>query len=321
MRRAFAALLLALAGVASAQAPQKLVYLTNWYAQAEHGGFYQAVAEGIYRKHGLDVTIRMGGPQVNGLQLLLAGQVDLFMGFDIQTLLARQEGLPVVTVAAAFQKDPAVLIAHPDVRKIEELRGRPIFISSASNTTFWPWLVARYGFSDEQKRPYSFSVQPFLVDKRSATQGYVTSEPFLVEKAGVKPTVFLLADLGYPPYAQTVVATEAFLAKNGDAVKRFVRATAEGYKSYFASPAPANALIRKENPQMTDDLIAFGIRTMQAYGIVAGGDAAKQGIMTMTEARWKQTFDFMVGSGLLKPTVDYRKAYSLDLVREVRVMP
>jgi NitT/TauT family transport system substrate-binding protein len=258
---------------------------------------------------------------VNGLQLLLAGQIDLFMGFDIQTLLARQEGLPVVTVAAAFQKDPAVLIAHPDVKKIEELKGRPIFISSASNTTFWPWLVARYGFSDEQKRPYSFSVQPFLVDKRSATQGYVTSEPFLVEKAGVSPTVFLLADLGYPPYAQTVVATEAFLAKNGDAVKRFVRATAEGYKSYFANPAPANALIRKENPQMTDDLIAFGIRTMQAYGIVAGGDAAKQGIMTMTEARWKQTFDFMVGSGLLKPTVDYRKAYSLDLVREVRVMP
>jgi NitT/TauT family transport system substrate-binding protein len=321
MHRAVALLCLACAGVASAQAPQKLVYLTNWYAQAEHGGFYQAVAEGIYRQHGLDVTIRMGGPQVNGLQLLLAGQVDLFMGFDIQTLLARQEGLPVVTVAAAFQKDPAVLIAHPDVRKLEELRGRPIFISAASNTTFWPWLVARYGFSDDQKRPYAFSVQPFLVDKRSATQGYVTSEPFLVEQAGVKPTVFLLADLGYPPYAQTVVASEAFLAKNGDAVRRFVRATAEGYKRYFANPAPANALIRKENPQMTDDLIGFGIRTMQAYGIVAGGDAAKQGLLTMTDARWKQTFDFMVGAGMLKPAMDYRKAYTLDVVRDVKVLP
>jgi NitT/TauT family transport system substrate-binding protein len=321
MRRAVAALLLALAGAASAQAPQKLVYLSNWFAQAEHGGFYQAVAEGIYRRHGLDVTIRMGGPQVNGLQLLLAGQVDLFMGFDIQTLLARQEGLPVVTVAAAFQKDPAVLIAHPDVKRIEELKGRPIYISQASHTTFWPWLVARYGFGDDQKRPYSFSVQPFLVDKRAATQGYVTSEPFLVEKAGVKPTVFLLADLGYPPYAQTVVATEAFLAKNGDAVRRFVRASAEGYRSYFADPAPANALIRTENPQMTDDLIAFGIRTMKAYGIVAGGDAARLGIMTMTDARWKQTFDFMVGAGLLRPGVDYRKGYTLEVVREVKVMP
>jgi NitT/TauT family transport system substrate-binding protein len=181
--------------------------------------------------------------------------------------------------------------------------------------------VAKYGFTDDQKRPYSFSVQPFLVDKRSATQGYVTSEPFLVEKGGVKPTVFLLADLGYPPYAQTVLATEAYLAKNGDVVKRFLQATAEGYKSYLKNPAPANALIRKANPEMTDDLIAFGIRTMQAYGIVTGGDAAKQGILTMTDARWKQTFDFMVGAGLLKPGVDYRKAYSLEYVKDVRVLP
>jgi NitT/TauT family transport system substrate-binding protein len=311
----------AFAGAATAQSPQKLVFLTNWFAQAEHGGFYQAIAEGVYRKHGLDVTVRMGGPQVNGMQLLLAGQADLFMGYDIQVLLGRQENLPLVTVAASFQKDPAVLIAHPDVAKMEELRGRPIFISSASNTTFWPWLVARYGFTDDQKRPYSFSVQPFLADKRSATQGYATSEPFLVAKAGVKPTVFLLADLGYPPYAQTIVATESFLAKNGDAVKRFVRATAEGYRSYLANPAPANALIRKANPEMTEDLIAFGVKTIQAYGIVTGGDAAKQGILTMTDARWKQTFDFMVKAGLLKPEVDYRKAYSLDYVRDVKVLP
>jgi NitT/TauT family transport system substrate-binding protein len=311
----------ALAGAAFGQAPQKLSFLTNWFAQAEHGGFYQAIAEGLYRKHGLDVTVRMGGPQVNGMQLLLAGQADLFMGYDIQVLLGRQENLPLVTVAASFQKDPVVLIAHPDVKKIEDLKGRPIYISSASNTTFWPWLVARYGFTDDQKRPYSFSVQPFLADKRSATQGYATSEPFLVEKAGVKPTVFLLADLGYPPYAQTVVATESFLAKNGDAVKRFVRATAEGYKSYLANPAPANALIRKANPEMTEDLLAFGVKSIQAYGIVGGGDAAKQGIMTMTDARWKQTFDFMVKAGLLKAGVDYRKAYSLDYVRDVKVLP
>ena len=310
-----------LAAAASAQTLQKLDFLTNWFAQAEHGGFYQAIAEGIYRKHGLDVRVRMGGPQVNGMQLLLAGQADLFMGYDIQVLLGRQENLPLVTVAATFQKDPVVLIAHPDVKRIEDLKGRPIYISSASNTTFWPWLVARYGFTDDQKRPYSFSVQPFLADRRSATQGYATSEPFLVEKAGVKPTVFLLADLGYPPYAQTVVATEGFLAKNGDAVRRFVRATAEGYRSYLANPAPANALIRKANPEMTEDLLAFGVQTMRAYGIVGGGDAVKQGIMTMTDARWKQTFDFMVKAGLLKPTVDYRKAYSLDYVRDVKVLP
>lgn len=306
---------------AHAQALTKIVFGTNWYAQAEHGGFYQAIAEGIYRKHGLDVTVRMGGPQVNGLQLLLAGQMDLFMGYDIQTLKGVEQGLPLVTVAATFQKDPAAIISHPGVARLEDLKGRPIAISAASDTTFWPWLRARYGFSDAQKRPYAFSVQPFLADKALSMQGYVTSEPYSVEKGGVQPVVFLLADLGYPPYAQTIVATKDTLAKRADAVKRFVQATAEGWKSYLANPAPGNALIRKDNPQMPDDLLAFGLAKIKAYGIVTGGDAATQGIMTMTDERWKRTFDFMVDAGQLKPRFDYRAAYTLDIVTDVRVLP
>jgi NitT/TauT family transport system substrate-binding protein len=318
----FAAAALALvAGAAAAQPLPRLVFGTNWYAQAEHGGFYQAVAEGLYRKHGLDVEIRMGGPQVNGLQLLLAGQFDLFMGYDLQTLHAVAQDLPVVTVAATFQKDPAVIIAHPGVAKLEELKGRPIAISSASDTTFWPWLRIRYGFDDAQKRPYAFSVQPFLVDKRLSQQGYATSEPYSIEKGGVKPVVFLLADLGYPPYAQTIVVTRDTLAKRRDALKRFVRASAEGWKSYLANPAPGNALVKRDNPQMEDDLIAFGIRKMKEYGIVTGGDAAKLGIMTMTDARWQRTFAFMAETKTVKPDLDHRRAYTLDIVREVKVLP
>jgi NitT/TauT family transport system substrate-binding protein len=297
------------------------VFGTNWYAQAEHGGFYQAVAEGTYRRHGLDVVIRMGGPQVNGLQLLLAGQTDLFMGYDVQTLQAAAQGLPLVTVAATFQKDPAVLIAHPGVSRIEELKGRPIAISAASDSTFWPWLRARYGFSDSQKRPYAFSVQPFLVDRSLAQQGYVTSEPYSVERGGVKPVVFLLADLGYPPYAQTIVATRETLAKRRDVLRRFVQATAEGWRSYLAHPAPGNALIRRDNPQMSEELLAYGLAQIKTYGIVTGGDAAARGIMTMTDERWKRTFDFMVEAGQLKPGFDYRRAYSLDVVEAVRVLP
>src|SRR5262245_47514557 len=324
MVRRFAILTISLAllsGAASAQQLTKLVFLTNWYAEAEHGGFYQAVAEGIYKRHGLDVTIKMGGPQVNGLQLLLAGQADLFMGYDIQTISVLEQALPIVTVAATFQKDPAVIIAHPGVTKLEELKGRPIAISSASDTTFWPWLRARYGFSDEQKRPYAFSVQPFLVDRKLAQQGYATSEPYSIEKGGVKPVVFLLADLGYPPYAETVIVTRDTLLKRRDAVKRFVQASAEGWKSYLAKPAPGDALIKKDNPQMEDSLLAYGVRTMKRYGIVTGGDAAKLGIMTMTDERWKQTFDFMVQAGMVKPGLDYKQAYTLDVVKEVRVLP
>ena len=249
----------ALATGAAAQPSTKLVFYTNWFAEAEHGGFYQAVAQGLYKKRGIYVEIKMGGPQVNGLQLLAAGQMDLFMGYDFQTLGALEQGVPVVTVAATFQKDPAVLISHPGARRIEDLKGKPIYIGPASNTTFWPWLVARYGFSDAQKRPYAFSVQPFLADKTSSQQGYVTSEPYSVEKAGVKPAVFLLADLGYPPYAQTIVTTRAVLEKKRNQIHAFIQASAEGWKSYLADPRPGNVLIKKDNPQMEDELIAYGI--------------------------------------------------------------
>ena len=243
------------------------------------------------------------------------------MGYDIQTAQAVAQGLPVVTVAATFQKDPAAIIAHPDVKSLADLKGRPIFISPASHTTFWPWLKARYGFTDAQLRPYSFSVQPFLVDKRAAQQGYITSEPYSIEKAGIKPAVFLLADLGYPPYAETIVVTRGTLAARKGTVERFIRASAEGWKSYLANPAPGNALIKRDNPRIEDALIAYGVARMREYGLVTGGDAATRGIMTMTDSRWDKTAEFMRSAGLLKPDFDIRNAYTLDLVQGVTVLP
>jgi len=310
-----------LAPASFAQAPAKVVFLTNWLAQAEHGGFYQAVAEGIYRKHGLDVEVRMGGPQVNVIQLLLAGQADLVMGYDLQTIKLIEQGLPVVTVAATFQKDPAALIAHPDVKALSELKGRTLLIGQASETTFWPWLKEKFGFTDAQKRPYAFSVQQFLVDKNVAQQGYATSEPYSIEKGGVKPNVFLLADAGYPPYAQTVVTLQRTVLEKPNMIRRFVQATAEGWKSYLANPAPGNALIKKANPQMEDELLAYGLRKMKDFGLVTGGDARTLGILTMTDARWQQTFEFMSGAGLAAPTTEYRKAYTLEFVKAVKVLP
>jgi NitT/TauT family transport system substrate-binding protein len=303
------------------QARDKIVFATDWFAQAEHGGFYQAVAEGIYAKHGLDVTIRMGGPQVNGLQLLAAGQLDVVMADALQVVSATEQDVPVTAIAATFQKNPTVIIAHPGVARIEDLKGKPIAIGSASNTTFWPWLKQRYGFTDAQKRPYAFSVQPFLADPALSQQGFATSEPFSIEKGGVKPVVFLLADLGYPPYSEVLVVTRATLDKRRDALARFVRASAEGWKSYLANPGPGNALIKRDNPQMTDDLLAFGHRKMKEHEIVAGGDAASQGLLTMTDARWSATLDFLRAAGLTRPGVDYAKAHALSIVKDVKVLP
>jgi NitT/TauT family transport system substrate-binding protein len=306
---------------AHAAEPGKITFATDWLAQAEHGGFYQAIAEGTYKKHGLDVTIRMGGPQVNGLQLLAARQLDVVMVDALQVLSAVEQNVPVTTIAATFQKNPTVIIAHPGVAKLEDLKGKPIAVASASNTTFWPWLKQRYAFTDSQKRPYAFSVQPFLVDKSLSQQGFATSEPFSIEKGGVTPVVFLLAEQGYPPYSEVLAVRRDTLNQRADALKRFVTATAEGWKSYLANPAPGNVLIKRDNPQMTDELLAYGHRKMKEFEIVTGSDTAALGLLTMTDKRWQQTVEFLRSAGLAKAGVDYTSAWTLSIVNDVRVLP
>ena len=307
-----------------AHAADKFTFLTDWYAQAEHGGYYQALATGLYAKEGLDVSIRMGGPQVNLMQLLAAGQADCIMGFDTQTIKAWEQGLQAVTVAAAFQKDPAVIIAHPQVQRMEDLRGRTILVGQVGQVTYWPWLKARYGFNDAQLRPYTFNIQPFLADKNLAQQGYLTSEPYTIEQtAGFKPKVFLMADLGWPPYANAVVCLADTVQRKPRQVAAFVKASMLGWKSYLqGDPKPANALIRKDNPNMRDDVIAQAITRLKAEGVITGGDAATMGIGTITDARMKQTFDVMVQHKLVDPAkVDVKKTYTTRFVQDLKVMP
>ena len=306
-------------------AQEKFTYLSNWYAQAEHGGYYQALAAGLYKKEGLDVTIKMGGPQVNGMQLLAAGQTDCFMGYDVQTMKGWENGINSVTVAASFQKDPQVLIGHPGVvNKMEDLKGKTILISSAANTSYWPWLKHTYGLSDSQARPYTFNIQPFVADKNVVQQGYLSSEPYAIEKeAKIKPNVFLMSDHGWPPYSTTIVCMEKTVRERPKAVAAFVKATMEGWKGYLKGDASgANALIKKDNPNMTDDKIANSIKLLNETGMVMGGDAAKLGIGIITDERMKKTYDMMVAMKLLDAAkVDVKKTYTTQFVKDSKVMP
>lgn len=305
------------------RAQEKFTYMTNWYAQAEHGGFYQAVAAGIYKKYGLDVTIKMGGPQVNILQIMGAGQTDCIMGSsDLQMMRARDNGLPVVTLAAMFQKDPQVLIAHEDVKSIEDMKGKTVLIAASAQQGYWAWVKSKYGLTDAQTKPYTFNIQPFLADKNAVQQGYLTSEPYAIQKAGAKANTFLLADHGYPSYATTISCLEKTVADRSKAVADFVKASAEGWKSYLADPAPGNVLIKKDNPNMTDDQLAHSVAEMKKMGIVTSGDAAKGGIGIMTEARMKANYEFLVGQKFIDPAkVDLAKAYKLDWIKDAKVMP
>lgn len=309
------------AAAALAHAQDKVSVLTSWYAQAEHGGYYQAIATGIYRKYGLDVTVKMGGPQVHSVQLIAAGQADFIMGKDFQTLSAIEQGVPLVTVAALFQKEPQGMVTHPEVNSLGDLKDKTILLATSGRTSWWPWLKIKYGYKDEQTRPYTFSMQPFFADKGLAQQGFPTSETFIAEKAGQKVKFFLFADDGYPPYGNTIVTTQKLARDKPELVQRFVKATIEGYKSYLENPAPGNALIKQENPKMEDDLIAYGVKRMKEINFLGSGDAGKMGVGIMTDARWKQTYELMVTSGQLKPLPNWQQAYTLQFVKDLKVMP
>lgn len=294
-------------------------FATDWRAQAEQGGFYQALATGEYAKRGLDVTLIQGGPSVNVPQLLAAGSIEMGMGSNsFIPMKMAAEGVPVKAVAAFFQKDPQVLIAHPDagVNSLADIKGHPVLLADASITAFWVWLKAKYGVTDAQVRKYNYSLAPFLADRNVIVQGYLSSEPYTIEKeAHFKPKVFLLADEGYPGYATMAMASDSLIAANPAAVRAFVEASAAGWSSYLhGDSAPADALIRKDNPEMTAELLAHAREMMRQYGIVESGDAAGGRIGVMTDARWAEFFRVASAQGVFPKDLDYRKAFTLDFV-------
>ena len=311
---------LPLAG-ASAQALDKVSFGTNWVAQGEHGGFYQALADGTYRKYGLDVSIVQGGPNVNNRLLLPAGRLDFYMSANsLQSFDAVEQNIPTIAVAAMFQKEPQVLIAHPGqgIEKFEDLKNLTLFVSKEGIVTYFQWMKADYGFSEDKVKPYTFNAQPFLVDKRSAMQGYVTSEPFAIEKqGGFKPKVFLLADQGFSSYSTLIETRRELVDKKPDLVRRFVEASILGWTNYlYGDNAAANALIRRHNPEMSDALLAYSVAKMKEYGIVDSGDAEKLGIGAMSDARWSDFVNKMVRAGVVKAAIDYKKGYTLQFVNK-----
>jgi NitT/TauT family transport system substrate-binding protein len=299
----------------------KVSFGTNWVAEAEHGGFFQAVADGTYRKYGLDVTIVPGGPNSNNRMLLLAGKLDFFMAANtLMSFDAVTNKVPVVSVAAVFQKDPQVLLTHPETKatKLEDLKPLTVFISKEGMTTYFQWLKSEYGFNEKNVRPYNFNPQPFIATPQSAMQGYVTSEPYSVEKsAGWKPGIFLLSDYGYNSYSTLIETRQDVIDKNPDLVQRFVDASLVGWYNYlYGDNAAANAMIKKLNPEMTDELLAYSIGKMKDYGIVDSGDSLKNGIGAMTDERVASFFEKMVRAGVVRSDIDYRKSYTLRFINK-----
>jgi NitT/TauT family transport system substrate-binding protein len=316
-----AAWLALLTAAASAQTLDKVSFGTNWLAQAEHGGFYQALADGTYRQYGLDVRIVPGGPNLNNRILLPVGKLDFFMSANtLQSFDAVEHDIPTLAVAAMFQKDPQIFMVHPDqgIEKFEDLKQLTLFVSKEGVATYFQWLKADFGFSEAQVKPYTSNPQPFIADKRSALQGYVTSEPYAIEKrAHFRPKIFLLADQGFDSYSTLIETRRELVANKPDLVQRFVDASIIGWTRYlYGDNAAANALIKRDNPEMADELLAYSLAKLKEYGIVDSGDALALGIGAMTDARMRSFYDKMVRAGVVKPTVDAAKTYTLQFVNK-----
>lgn len=308
--------------VAPAHAADTVTFATNWLPEAEHGGFYQALADGTYARYGLDVRIVPGGPNSNNRMLLVAGRADFYMGINMITAFdAVRENIPTVVVASLFQKDPVALMSHPGVgldRFADLAKAKTYFIAKDNLSSTFQWLKLAYGFTEEKVKPYTFNPAPFIAEKNSVQQGYATAEPFAIEKAaGFKPNVFLLADQGYDTYSTTIETRADTVVKKPDLVQRFVDASIVGWKNYLhGDDSAANALIKRENPEMTDGQIADSIAKMKQFGIVESGDTETLGIGAMTDARMRSFFNKMVGAKLFEPKLDFRRAYTLQFVNK-----
>jgi NitT/TauT family transport system substrate-binding protein len=315
----FAALLATPAAPAAAQTLDQVTFATNWLAQAEHGGYYQAIADGTYEEYGLDVTIMQGGPQSPGRPMLVSWQVQFYMGGSTGAINAVKEGIPTITLAAIFQKDPQILMSHPDqFEAFPELAGASKYILSADGfTSYFSWLKTLWpDFVDEKYEPYQFNPASFLSDKQAIQQGYLTSEPLSIEReAGFAPDVWLLADHGFTPYSTTIEAMRPWVEENPDIAQRFVEASIVGWYNYlYGDNSAANDLIKADNPEMTDDQIAYGIQKMKEYGILLSGDAETHGIGCMTDQRWSDFYNSMVEAGVFEAGIDVSQAYMTDYV-------
>lgn len=303
----------------ASSAAEKIRFGLNWLPEGEHCGFFQAKAKGLYEKAGLDVELRPGGPDVNTPLLVSVGQLDLALGTSFTTLNMVSEGVPGVTVAAFFQKDPQTLVAHPDqgITTLPDVKGRPVMISSNARQEFWQFLKLKFGFTDNQLRPFTYSAAPFLADPTAIQQGYVTEDALLRGSQMPKPPVILLlADYGFDNYTTTVFGLRGFIDKKREAVRAFVEATRQGFEACMAGNYSAGmALLLSMNPDHGEPLFHFKLKEMKARGLVDGGDAATLGIGVMTDERWKSFFDTMASAGVYSPRLDYKSAYSLDFIK------
>jgi NitT/TauT family transport system substrate-binding protein len=269
----------------------------NWFPEAEHGGYYAALAHGFFAEEGLDVTIVAGGPNVPVLQNVALGKSDFGVNNADQLLFAREAGADLVAVLAALQESPRCIMVHADsgIRRFEDLKN--VVLSVGSSSSFFRYVAERVPLEGVEIVAYSGSIAPFLTQPRHAQQAYIFSEPFLAEKEGVAVHCLMVSELGYNPYTSLLFTSREFIDQHPEIVERMVRATRRGWQQYLTDPTTANAAIAEQNPEMSLEALAYGATEIAKLCI--SPEVSNKQLGSMSMERWVTLWNQMVEADLL----------------------
>lgn len=289
----------------------KVTQVTNWFAEPEHGGQYAALSKGFYKDAGLEMTIQSGGPGVSASQIVASGKAEFGMGQADEILIARENGIPLVAIAAIFQKNPQGIMFHKGKYKnLPELNGHKVYVGSGA--AFWEYLKKAYKLDKVEEMKYTGSLANFVADPDSATQIYVTSEPFSMQQEGVDVDYFLNYDLGYKQYGNVLFTTEDYMKNHPDIVKAYVEASIKGWDYYKNHSEEINKVMQEKNPDLKLEAMAFGTKAQEP--LIYGGDAETNGVGYMSKDIWEGLQKQLIDAGILKKAEPIDDVFSNDFL-------
>ncbi|WP_211747488.1 ABC transporter substrate-binding protein [Paenibacillus sp. Marseille-Q4541] len=288
----------------------KITQVTNWFAQPEHGGQYTALAKGYYKEEGIDMTIEPGGPQVSSMQIVASGKAQFGMGQADEVLTARDSGIPIVAIAAVFQKSPQAMLFHADadIADFEDLNGRNVYTAPGSG--YWDFIKKKYSLNEVKDLAYTGQFVNFIEDKNAVTQSYITSEPFTLKQQGVETRYLLTYDAGFQPYSNVLFTTEDFLKEYPDVVKGYLAASVKGWNYYKDNYEEMNEVLKEKNPDLTLEGMKYGAE--QEMQLIFTEETDVNGMGSMTEERWTKLQNDMYDLGLLKNKEDITGAFTTE---------
>jgi NitT/TauT family transport system substrate-binding protein len=296
----------------AADAPlKKISLLLDWYPQAEQGGYYYAVVNGLYKKAGLDVDIIPISPNVVGGAQLMTGRVQFSLTTSADVLTARSRGLPLVAVMAAMQHDPKGVIVHAEspIHSFADLDGHALAVAPGS--AWFRYIVQKYHLSHIQENRLTLNNAYFLHDPNYSQECYVTAEPYFIEKSGQKVRTLLVKDTGFDNY-RVVATSDSFLANNKDVVKAFVAATIAGWQGYFKDPTATDAEIKKRNPEMTQGQMDYTFKVLVDDHFIDGDASHGETIGQINMTRVKDQYQILRSLNVLPDDFDYTKAFDTE---------